>query len=137
MLSEEEFFRFVEEKVDNLNGYADAQTEVGHDRKDIDELLYGYPYSLDEVTYKAYKMLTKSEDSSSFLIADISKLPEHIDINEVYWNEQSDSFEEFVLMWIQDGKSCIQRLMRGYRSFGVELTPLQLILCSSALLQEK
>ena len=47
MLSEEEFFRFVEEKIDELTGYADAQAEAGNSRKDLDELLNGYPYCLD------------------------------------------------------------------------------------------
>ena len=66
MLSEKEFFRFVEEKVDELIGYAYAQAEAGNSRKDLDELINGYPFCedcnaicdcMDQSTYKAYMFM--------------------------------------------------------------------------------
>jgi len=65
MLSEQEFFRFVEEKIDNLTGYAESQVEVGNSRKELDKLLNGYPYCIDEVAYKAYSLLVSEESFNS------------------------------------------------------------------------
>ena len=114
MLSEQGFFRFVEEKIDELTGYADAQAEVGNSRKDLDELLNGYPYCLDEVTYKAYVLMAEN-------------LPKPSDVD----------FHDLILLWDQGFKSLIQKQARNFHNAGIELTPLQAILCSSALLQEK
>ena len=111
MLSEEEFFRFVEEKIDELTGYADAQAEAGNSRKDLDELLNGYPYCLDEVAYKAYVFMSGNLSSSV-------------------------DFHHYVLLWDRGFKSAIQEKVRIFHDAGMELTPLQTILSSSALLQE-
>jgi len=114
MLSEQEFFRFVEEKIDELTGYADSQAEVGNSRKELDELLNGYPYCIDEVAYKAYVFMSEN----------LSKPSSEVD------------FHHFILLWDQGSKSAIQERVRIFNDNGMELTPLQTILCSSALLQE-
>jgi len=112
MLSEQGFFRFVEERIDELTGYADAQAEVGNSRKDLDELLNGYPYCLDEVTYKAYVFMSENLSKTSV------------------------DFHQCILLWDQGFKSAIQEKARIFHDAGMELTPLQAILSSTALLQE-
>ena len=129
MLSEEEFFHFVEKRFYELTGYADAQAKAGNSRKDLDELINGYPVcdscgeicdSRDQATYKVYAML--SERCSASPEAD---------------RDFNVDFYDFVSQWDQGYKSHIQKALRQFNNDGYELTPLQLMLCSSALLQEK
>jgi len=122
MLSEQEFFRFVEEKIDNLTGYAESQVEVGNSRKELDKLLNGYPYCIDEVAYKAYSSLVGEEFLSERLC-------------EAFTNSEID-FTRLVLLWDQGSRDLTHYMTKVLRDKGFELTPLQTILCSSALLQE-
>ena len=121
MLSEKEFFRFVEEKVDELIGYAYAQAEAGNSRKDLDELINGYPFCedcnaicdcMDQSTYKAYMFMSENLSKTSV------------------------DFHQCILLWDQGFKSAIQEKARIFHDAGMELTPLQAILSSTALLQE-
>ena len=128
MLSEEEFFHFVEKRFYELTGYADAQVEAGNSRKDLDELINGYPAcdscgevcdSWDQATYKIYAMLSERYSASSETVRGFNV-----------------DFYDFVSQWDKGYKSHIQKAVRQLNNDGYELTPLQLMLCSSALLQE-
>ena len=48
----------------------------------------------------------------------------------------SVDFHDYVLLWDRGFKSAIQEKVRIFHDAGMELTPLQTILSSSALLQE-